>query len=120
MNIVESILKLFKLDSIVGTLTGYVEARFELLKAEVREDVARAIARSLTITAMFLVGFLFLVFFSVGLAYFFNQYFEDTFAGFWIVAGIYGLILLLLLLFRKSIHGYFEQQLADMMKRKEK
>jgi hypothetical protein len=120
MNIVESILKVLKLDSIVGTLTGYVEARFDLLKAEIREDVSRAVAKSLTIIAMLLVGFMFLVFFSIGLAYFLNRYFEDTFAGFWIVAGIYGFILLLLLLFRKSIHGYFEQQLAEMMKRKEK
>ena len=120
MNIVESILKVLKLDSIVSTLTGYVEARFDLLKAEIREDVSRAVAKSLTIVAMLLVGFMFLVFFSIGLAYFLNRYFEDTFAGFWIVAGIYGFILLLLLLFRKSIHGYFEQQLAEMMKRKEK
>ncbi len=120
MNIAESILKLLKLDSLVGSLTGYVEARFELLKTEIREDVSKVIAKSLTTVAMLLVGFMFLVFFSIGLAYFFNRYFEDTFAGFWTVAGIYGIIFLLLLLFRKSIHEYFEQQLAEMMKRKEK
>ncbi len=120
MNIAESILKLLKLDNLVGSLTGYVEARLELLKAEIREDVAKAIAKSLVTVAIFLVAFMFLTFFSIGLAYFFNRYFEDTFAGFWIVAGIYGGILLLLLLFRKSIHEYFERQLAEMMKRKEK
>ncbi|HWA34647.1 MAG TPA: phage holin family protein [Cyclobacteriaceae bacterium] len=120
MNIVESVLKLLKLDTLVSSLTGYVEARFELLKAEVREDVSKAIAKSLTIVAMLLIGFMLLVFFSIGLAYFFNQYFEDTYAGFWIVAGIYGFIFLLLLVFRKSINEYFEQQFAEMMKRKEK
>jgi len=81
---------------------------------------AKAIAKSLVTVAMFLVGFMLLVFFSIGLAHFLNSYFADTYIGFWAVAGIYGIIFLLLLLFRKSIYEYFEKQLAEMMKRKEK
>jgi hypothetical protein len=120
MNITESLLKFLKLDSLVASLTGYLEARFELLKSEIREDVSRAIAKSLVIVAMFLVGFMLLVFFSIGLAHFLNSYFAGTYIGYWAVAGIYGIIFLLLLLFRKSIYEYFERQLAEMMKRKEK
>ena len=120
MNIAESILKFLKLDSLVSSLTGYVEARIELLKSEIREDVSKAIAKSLMTVVMFLVGFMFLVFFSIGLAHFLNTYFEGTYAGYWAVAGIYGLIFLLLLLFRKGIYEYFLRQLAEMMKRKEK
>jgi hypothetical protein len=120
MNITESVLKFLKLDSLVGSLTGYVEARLQLLKSEIREDVSKAIAKSLVTVAMFLVAFMLLIFFSIGLAYFLNRYFADTYAGFWTVAGIYGIVFLLLLLFRKSIYEYFEKQLAEMMKRKEK
>jgi hypothetical protein len=120
MNITESILKLLKLDNLVSSLTGYVEARIELLKSEIREDVSKAIAKSLVTVAMLLLAFMFLIFFSIGLAYFFNRFFDETYAGFWAVAGMYGIIFLLLLLFRKSIYEHFEQQLAEMMKRKEK
>src|SRR4051812_19043086 len=115
MNITESILKFLKLDSLVNNLTGFVEARIELLKTEIRDDVSKAIAKSLTFVAMFLVGFMFLTFFSIGLAYFLNRFFTETYAGFWTVAGLYGLILVMLLVFKSRISIYFERQFGEMM-----
>ncbi len=116
----ETILKFLKLDNFVNSLTGYVEARLELLKSEIREDIAKAIANAMVIVALFLMGFLFLIFFSVGLAHFINRYFEASFAGYWTVAGLYALIFLLLLVFRKSILSYFEKHFKFLTKHKEK
>ena len=116
----ESILKFLRLDSLVQHISGYVEARIELMKAEVREDVAVAIARSMVIVALFFMGVLFLIFFSIGLAHFLNRFFEASYGGYWSVAGFYGATFLLLLVFRKSIYQYFEQQLTEAIKRKEK
>jgi uncharacterized membrane protein YqjE len=116
----ETILKFLKLDNLVNNLTGYVEARINLMKVEIREDVAKTISRGMVMVALFFMGFLFLVFFSIGLAQFLNTFFEYGYAGYWIVAGIYGGFFLLLLLFKKNISDYFEAQFAELMQRKEK
>jgi len=116
----ETILKFLKLDGFVSNLTGYVEARLELLKTEVREDIAKAISQAMVTVALLLMGFLFLIFFSIGLAHFVNQYFTASYAGFWSVAGIYGSIFLILLIFRKKILIYFETYFRELTKRKAK
>lgn len=116
----ETILKFLRLDNVVQHLTGYVEARIALMKAEIREDVALAIARSMVMVALFFIGLFFLIFFSIGLAQFLNRFFEESYGGYWSVAGFYGATFLLLLVFRKSISQYFEIRLTDIIKRKEK
>lgn len=116
----DTILKFLRLDNFVQNLTGYVETRVELMKVEIREDVAKAIARAMVIVALFLMAFLFLIFFSVGLAHFLNRFFDEPYVGYWSVAGIYAATFLLLFVFRKDIHHYFERQLSELIKRKEK
>ena len=118
--ITETILKFLKLDSLVSNLTGYVEARITLMKVEIREDMAKAIARLMVMVALFFMAFLFLVFFSIGLAQFINTFFEYGYAGYWIVAGIYAFFFLLVVLFRQNIYHYFEEHFSEMIKRKEK
>ncbi len=118
--ITETVLKFLKLDSLVSNLTGYVETRIALMKVEIREDMAKVIARGMVMVALFFMAFLFLVFFSIGLAQFFNIFFEFNYAGYWIVAGIYVLFFLLLLVFKKNIYQYFEEHFSEMIKRKEK
>jgi uncharacterized membrane protein YqjE len=118
--ITDSILKFLKLDSLVSNLTGYVEARIALMKSEIKEDVAKAISRGMVMAGLFFMGFLFLVFFSIGLAQFINVFFAYSYAGYWIVAGIYAVIFLFLLVFREKIYQSFESQFSEIMKRKEK
>ena len=116
----ESILKFLRLDNIIQHMTGYVETRIELMKAEIRDDVVLAISRSMVMVALFFMGFLCLIFFSIGLAQFLNRFFEESYAGYWSVAGVYGATFLILLVFRKSIYQYFEHKLVQLIKRKEK
>ena len=118
--IAESILKFLKLDSLIGHVTGYVEARMDLLKMEIRDDFAKAMARVMVAVAMLFVALLSLLFFSVGLAHFANSYFDQPYAGFWAVAGLYGIMFLILLLFRKLISSHFEDQFSELFKRKPK
>ena len=118
--IAESILKFLKLDSLVNHVTGYVEARIELMKVEIREDIARTVARAIVLVTLILVGFLFLLFLSIGLAHFITSYLHSAYLGYWSVAGLYGVLFLLLYLFRKSIYAAFEQKMAEAIKRKEK
>ena len=118
--IVESILKFLRLDSLVQHVTGYVEARIELMKVEIREDLAKTIARAIILVTLILVGCLMLLFLSVGLAHYIGAYLQSSYLGYWVVAGIYGVFFLIVILFRNSIYEYFEKQFMDAVKRKEK
>ncbi|MBL7848705.1 MAG: phage holin family protein [Cyclobacteriaceae bacterium] len=118
--IAESILKFLKLDSLVNHVTGYVEARIELMKVEIREDIAKTVARAIVVISLILIGFLFLLFLSVGLAHFITAYLNSAYLGYWSVAGLYGLIFLILFVFRKSIYATFEHKLMKVIKHKEK
>lgn len=114
------IFKFLRLDGLIENLSGYVESRIELLKIEIREDVAKAMAKTLIFLVMFFLAFLFLIFLSIGLAHFLNQYLAHSYAGYWIVAAIYGLGFLFFLIFRKSIYANFEHRLSEMIKGQEK
>ena len=118
--ITETILKFLHLDGLVQNLTGYVEARISLMKVEVKEDMARAMARGMVFVALFFMAFLFLVFFSIGLAQFLNTFFSFPYAGYWIVSGIYGATFLIVLVFRKNINHNFEKYFAEIMKGNQK
>jgi len=116
--IAESILKFLKLDTLVNHVTGYVEARIELMKVEIREDIAKTVARGIVVVTLILVGFLFLLFLSIGLAHFIIAYVHSAYVGYWAVAGLYGALFLLLFLFRKPIYETFETKLLEVIKHK--
>jgi hypothetical protein len=119
-NIKDAILKFLKIDTLISNLSGYIEARISLFKMEMQEDIARVLAKSLVYVAMMFFAFLFLVFFSIGLAQYLNHFFADSFAGYWIVSGIYLLIFLFCLAFQKLLHKNIEKNFNEMFKHKEK
>ena len=119
-SIKDSIFKFLRLDNLIENLSGYFEARVELMKIEVREEVAKVISHGLMMAVLILLGLLFLVFFSIGLAHFLNRSFADAFAGYWIVSGMYGVAFLVLIVFRKGIDRNFEKHFMEMIKRKNK
>jgi len=119
-NIKDSIFKFLRLDNLIENLSGYVETRVELVKIEVREEIAKVLSHALMIGVLLLLGFLFILFISFGWANYLNAYFNDSFSGYWIVAGIYGLPCLFIYLFRKRISHYFEQHLIIQTKKKRK
>jgi hypothetical protein len=67
-----------------------------------------------------LFAFLFLIFFSIGMAQLISTFFAVSYAGYLIVSGVYGITFLVFLLFRKDIHKKFEKHFVEMIKRKEK
>ena len=119
----ETIFKFLRLDGLFNHLTGYVEARIELLKIEIREDIAKALAKALANAmiygVIFFFGCMFMAFFSVGLAHFLNRYFSQTYIGFTIVAGLYLVGFLIFMIFRKNILQNFEKHLTELIKRRE-
>ena len=119
-SIKDTIFKFLRLDNLMENLSGYVEARIELLKIEIKEDVAKVLASALTITIVVFLASIFLLFLSIGLAHYLNNYFDKPEVGYWIVAGIYGIPCLIFLIFRKNISHSMETHLITMIKRKKK
>ncbi len=116
----ESIFKFLRLDNLMDNLTGYIEARIELLKIEIREDLAKVLAKAIMILMVVFLALLFLLFVSIGLAHYLNTIFGKPHVGYWMVAGIYGLPCLIFILFRKSISHYMQENLLNMIKKQKK
>ena len=113
----DTLLKLFKLDGLVNNLTGYVETRIELMKFEIKEDMARAIAKVsiLLVLAVFFVFFL--LFASAAVAHKIGESL-GSFAGYGIVAGFYLLLLLIIILLREPISKGLEKKLKNIIMQK--
>lgn len=82
----DSIFKFLRLDNLVENLKGYVETHIELLKIEIREDVAKVLAKALMVLIVVFLALIFLLFLSIGLAHYLNNFFEKSQIGYWIVA----------------------------------
>jgi uncharacterized membrane protein YqjE len=117
----DTLLKFFKLDGLVDSFMGFIEARVELVKIEIREDLARGIAKTLVYVCLGLLAFLFIILLSMGLAFYLGTLFKDNpHAGFFIVGGFYFLVFLLIVLARKPIEESVEKKFVDIIKLKKK
>ncbi len=114
----ETIFKFLRLDNLMESLSGYLEARIELLKIEIKEDIAKVLAKTLVILIMGFLAFIFLLFLSIGFAHYLNNFFEKEQIGYWIVAGIYGVPCLIFIIFRKDISHSMETYLTKKIKSK--
>ena len=111
-----SIFKFLRLDNLVNNLTGYVETRVELLKIEMREEVVKVVSYGLMIAVCVLLGLLFLVFFSIGLANYISERQGTSFSGYWVVSGSYAVLCIIIILFRKNIGHFIENHLREQAK----
>lgn len=118
-SLLEAIAKFFKLDTLKENLTGYVDARVQLLKLEVREDIAKVIRRTLVFGVILFLGFLSIIFLSLGFALFINRYFHESYVGFWIVGGFYFVLFILSITFKKKLFQNLENLFNERLKHKE-
>jgi uncharacterized membrane protein YqjE len=110
----ETILKLLKLDTLVDSLTGYFEGRVELMKYEIKEDLARSLAKVSLLMLTALLFTFFLIFISVAVAFKLSESL-GAFGGFGIVAGFYLALLLAIVVFRSSISKNLEKKLKNLI-----
>ena len=114
----DTISKFFKVDSLLSNLTGYVETRVELLKIELKEDLAKGLAKAVSYFLIAFVSALFLTFISIAAAIVIGDRL-GYFAGFAIVAGVYLLTALILWLSRAKVISGLEARFAVMFRKKQ-
>jgi Protein of unknown function (DUF1469). len=115
----DTIFKFLRLETLVESVSGYIETRVQLVKLEIREEVVKVLSRGIILIAISFLAVLFLLFVSIGLAQYLNSIYADAYTGYWMVAGGYGVGLLIVILLRKPIDRNFEKHLTEIIKRKE-
>ena len=113
----DSLSKFFKVDTLLSNLTGYVETRVELLKIEVKEDLAKSLAQVILYFLLVFLFALFIVFLSLAIGLVLSARFGN-FVGFSLVGVFYLLAGLILLLTRKSLISKLEKQFTLMFRKK--
>ncbi len=113
----DSLSKFFKVDSLLSNLTGYVETRVELLKIEVKEDLAKSLSKAILYFLMTFMFTLFITFLSIAVALILSAHL-GSFAGFSIVSAFYLLAGFILLLSREKLISKLEKRIILMFRKK--
>jgi membrane-bound ClpP family serine protease len=87
-------------DSLIDRVKIYVETRIDLLKLKAIDKSSSFISLLISIIIVILMSFIFIMLLSVGIALLLGEMLGKTYYGFFIVAGFYLLIGLMLFAFR--------------------
>jgi hypothetical protein len=81
----------------------YVNTRYDMVTLKVTQKTADIGSQSVAIILILLFASMFLLFINLAAAFFISAIFKINYAGFFIVAGFYLLLSLILILFRKKL-----------------
>ena len=105
--------KFLRIDAIIENLTGLIEARMELAKLEIKEEVAKAGARIVAAIIFSFLLVMIIIFFSLSLATFLNRVLESMYLGYVIITGFYLLVLILLIAFK--VHIWLQHKIEGVL-----
>lgn len=89
--------------SIPDDMVEYVNLQKELVKVQITEKSTNLISKVLTYTILGILGIFTLILLSIGVAISLNELFTNSYAGFYIVAGFYGIIGVVLYFAREAL-----------------
>ena len=113
----KGIFSFLKVDSIVKNFTGLIENRVELFKIELKEDAAKAGSRIVVLMIIALSLFMAVLFLSIGLSFFIGRFLNNEMLGFFVVGGIFLLILVLTIFMNKffNINKKLEKIILEIL-----
>ena len=117
--LIDSISKILKIDGLIDSVKKYIETRIGLLKIEIQEDIAKAIAYGLIFLLIGTAAGFFVFFISLSAAMLLGEY-VGYFAGFAIVAGVYLLFALIIFLMRDKLIAKIEENVSSGFKKRKK
>lgn len=107
-------MKLFDLDKLVNTLSGFIETRIELLKIDAKESLTVVVTKIVTLSLISVTGLFILFFLLMGLSGLLNQLLESQYLGYVIVAGFFVLVLLIILALKEKIGDKIREQISEI------
>lgn len=90
-------------DSIKKDIQEYLEVRFDLIRLRIAESLSRALSSVISIVIIVCLSSIILLFLSFAAGYYFASLFKSNELGFLSVAGLYALILTIILIFKRKI-----------------
>lgn len=105
--------KFLRIDAILENLTSLIEARMELAKLEIKEEVAKVGARIIAGVVFAFLIVMIIIFMSMTLATWLNYLLGSVFFGYLIITGFYLLVLVLLIAFK--VHVWLQQKIESML-----
>lgn len=106
-------MKIFDFNKLTETVSAYIETRIELLKLDAKDEVSKVMAKAMTWGVILACALTALLFISLGLSMFFNELTESGYLGYWIVAGIYLIIALIIFIFKDSLEKKFSKEVKE-------
>lgn len=94
--------EMLSLEKWIENFEGYLEARIELMKFDLRETLIRFSSKAIVSLAFIVFGLAALVLLNIGLAGLINQRFESQFIGYFILAFFYFAVALIFYLLRNN------------------
>ena len=113
----DTISKIFKIDNLINNLTGYVETKVELLKIEVKEELAKSLAKAVAYIFIAFVFAVFVIFLSIAAALQLATTLGSV-IGFSIVAAVYIIGGLIMWFSRVALISRLEKQFELMFRKK--
>ncbi|MEY3405561.1 MAG: hypothetical protein RL161_991 [Bacteroidota bacterium] len=117
-SIKDELLKFLGVDTLVRTFTEYVEARVELIKKEIRDEIATQVSKIIVIIMLMLIGLLTLAFLSIAAGFLLSEWLGSTTYGFLCVAGLYLLFSIILWLGRDGASNAIAENIKKKMEQK--
>ncbi len=110
-------LKLESIDKLIDSASGYLEAKLELIKLELREELAGFLIKAVLISLFLLLSLFMLLFLGFGTALWLNAMLNSNYAGFLIVGGILFLMIVFigLLKFTNSGNRFLQKIIGSLV-----
>jgi hypothetical protein len=117
-SIKDELLKFLGVDTLVRAFTEYVEARVELIKKEIRDEIATQVSKIIVMIMLMLIGLLTLAFLSIAAGFLLSEWLGSTTYGFLCVAGLYLLFSIILWLGRDGASNAIAENIKKKMEQK--
>lgn len=92
-----------KAEELTDDIGDYIETYYKLKVLQITDKAANAASASLTSIMVSVLGFFVLMFLGIGLGWWIGERLQNMVAGFCIIAGIYALLIVIVLALRKNL-----------------
>jgi hypothetical protein len=107
-------LKFFKLDGLLESLKGYIDARLQILKLDLEQKASGIIASLFFVVLLAFSFIMMLIFLSLALGNYLNSIFHSSYTGFALL-GLFYFILVVILAISISGKGFLHRKVKNLM-----
>jgi hypothetical protein len=113
----KGLLNLLGIGTIIDQLKALVNTRMQIIKLELKDELAKSFAKALIGVMLFFILFIAVLFLSISVSIYLGYILENYFYGFLLMSGFYFLLFIILYLLRNKIgfREYFEKELSKLL-----